>query len=496
MKKNKIARRLICYFSVALLLFSLLVGGSFALLFSRHTTELHRQELQTRAENIAETMYGFLSGSAPATGSGHGQGQGQGHGSESGNGMHGTGFGAYMRFLGDIAMSDVWVVDSDSKTITPGSDHMQIEYGELPADGEAVIDEALQGRVSFSESFSSLLGQRMVSVGVPIWNGTDAPIGAVLLHSPIQGISDSVWDGLKTLLWSTLLALLLAVPAAVLLSLRFTRPLNRMKATAGQLAQGQFDAKNKIRQNDEIGELAATMDVLADRLGETERERRRLDDTRRDFFSNISHELRTPVTVLRGSLEALCDGVVSDAEQVADYHSQMLGETMHLQRLVNDLLELSRLQNADFKIEAAPLELHQLLDDVARGMRRVAEPKGVRIETSSDSREFPFTGDYGRLRQMLVVVTDNAVKFSPPGAAVTLSLHEQDGRPAISISDCGPGIAPDEIPQIFERFHKGGTENRTGTGLGLPIARQIAVRHGISIKVESKPGNTVFTFFF
>ncbi len=492
-KHSKIALRLILYFSAALLLFSTIVGGAFALLSARQTMEIHRQSLQARAESIAKTMYGFLSGTAQPM---NGGGQGSHHQSGS---MHGTGYGAYMRFLNDLAMADVWVVDSDSKTITPGSEHHMetIVYGELPPDGEEVIDQALQGEICFSESFSGVLGERTLSVGVPIRKDPESrPLGAVLLHTPVQTISNAIWDGLYPLLISVLAALALAVPAAILLSLKFTRPLNRMKDTATRIAEGDFSAKNGLNQKDEIGDLAAAMDVMADRLAAVSQESHRLEQMRQDFISNISHELRTPVTVLRGSLEAIADGVVTDPAQVEEYQRQMLAESKHLERLVNDLLELSRLQNADFKIEKAPLELRQLLEDAARSMRRVAEPKGVSLKTSCPQEPVPFVGDYGRLRQMLVTVLDNAVKFSPENGTVTLTLALQEGRPVISVADQGPGIPPEQLSQIFQRFHSGGRDNPSGTGLGLPIAQQIARRHGVEIQVESRPGRTEFQFLF
>ncbi len=494
MKLSKIARRLICYFSAALLLFALIAGAAFSALSARRTMEQHRQDLQTRAETVADTMYGFLSGTAQSVGGG----SGHGHGNEGS--YHGTGFGAYMRYLNELAMADVWVVDSNSKTITPGSDHhtAPLVYGELPPDGEAVIDRALEGETAFSESFGSVLGEPTLSVGVPIRKDeTSQPLGAVLLHTPVSGISEAVRDSLFTMLFSLLPALLLAIPAGILLSLKFTRPLDRMKDTAARLAEGDLTAKNHIPRDDEIGELAQAMDRMADKLREAALERERLEQTRRDFISNISHELRTPVTVLRGSLEALSDGVVADPDQVREYQGQMLAESKHLQRLVNDLLELSRLENPDFQIEKAPLELRQLVEDVARSMRQVAKPKDVKLETDLENREFAAVGDYGRLRQMLVVVADNAVKFSPAGGTVTLALRQENGRPLLSVTDRGPGIPPEQLPQIFERFHtSGGEKNPTGTGLGLPIARQIARRHGVELAVSSRPGETVFSFRF
>lgn len=496
MKLSKIARRLILYFSVALVLFSLIVGGAFTLLSARRTMDMHRKELQTKAENVASSMYGFLSGTAPAMGNGAGS-----HKSEhSGNSLHGTGYGAYMRFLDQLVMADVWVVDSDSMTITPSSEHHMdvIEYGELPPDGEEVIDRALLGETAFSEGFSGFWEQPTLTVGVPIRKDADSePLGAVLLHTPVSGISDAVLDSLNTMLLSLLPALLLSILAGILLSLRFTRPLSRMQDTAARLAEGDLNARNRVYQNDEIGQLARSMDSMADRLEAASREREQQEQARLDFFSNISHELRTPVTVLRGSLEALVDGVITEPEQVGEYQRQMLAESKNLQRLVDDLLELSRLENADFQIEKGPVDLRQLAEDAARSMRRVAEPKGVRLETEMEAGEFAVLGDYGRLRQMLITVMDNAVKFSPEGEAVRLCLKNGEEGCEISVTDHGPGIAPELLPQIFQRFRRAeGGANPSGTGLGLPIARQIASRHGVKIDVFSRPGHTEFRFLF
>jgi len=189
------------------------------------------------------------------------------------------------------------------------------------------------------------------------------------------------------------------------------------------------------------------------------------------------------VTVLRGSLEALCDGVVARPEQVDEYHRQMLGETLALQRLVNDLMDLSRLQNADFPIERAPLSLNEVLGDALRGAGQLAREKKIRLARVFPDEAVELNGDYGRLRQMFLIILDNAVKFSPEGSAVTVTLTQN----AVSIRDEGRGIAPEELPLIFDRFHKARTEdNRQGSGLGLAIARQIAQRHGMRVTVQSE----------
>lgn len=483
MKKNKIAARLTLYFTISLLLFSILVGGVFAWMFGRYSTELHRNELEQRATRIANALAGFSQDNRVVLGSGHG---------------HGGGSGAYLSFLDDIAMADVWVVDRQSNQVTSNHHGGEVmSYRELPEGAEQVIERVLTGDVAFSESFSDLLEQPSLTVGAPITSPQGLVIGAALLHSPIDGQEAARKNQVRIMALSIVFAMLLSIPVARWLSLRFTGPLSRMTKNALRLAEGDYTAHNQINQRDEIGELAANMDILADRLEEARRERDDMEQARREFFSNVSHELRTPVTVMRGSLEALCDGVVCSPEQVEEYHRQMLSESMHMQRLVNDLLELSRLQSPDFQMELSRVNLLDVVEDVSRSMRRVADQKQVSILLEELPEGASIRGDYSRIRQMLMAVVDNAVKFSPSGGTVRLRGWRQQEEFRLSVTDHGDGIPPEELPKLFERFHKGQPEhNRQGTGLGLAIAREIASRHGVTISAESQPGETTFTIAF
>ncbi len=219
---------------------------------------------------------------------------------------------------------------------------------------------------------------------------------------------------------------------------------------------------------------------------------------RRDFITTVSHELRTPVTVLRGSLEALYDGVVSEPGQIRAYHSQMLTESIHLERIVNDLLELSRLQNPDFQITKAPINLPDVLDDAIRSIRPIAKSKTLAIQYERNISQIPFSGDYGRLRQMFLVVLDNAVKFSAENSSVEVTVTRAGDFWQVAVCDHGPGIATTDLIHIFDRFYKRSDDvNQSGTGLGLSIAKEIADRHGVGIRVESEPRvKTCFMFLF
>ncbi|MDO5148862.1 MAG: sensor histidine kinase [Oscillospiraceae bacterium] len=218
----------------------------------------------------------------------------------------------------------------------------------------------------------------------------------------------------------------------------------------------------------------------------------------RDFISNVAHELRTPVAVLRGSLEALCDGVIYEKEQVDQYHRQMLSESIYLQRLVTDLLEFSRLNSSSFEIIREPVNLSDVVCDVCRSISRIAAQKDIAIIRESDNSVYIVNGDYARLRQMLIVILDNAVKFTPEGGTVTVNQQRDGDKFKITVSDTGCGIAEDDLEDIFCRFHRLMSDsNRNGSGLGLPIAREIALRHDAKIDVKSKTGEgTSFIFTF
>lgn len=474
--KNRIALKLTLYFTITLLLFTFIIGGVFITLFKSHTVELYKDDLEQRAVAIASSLSEYMGDMGPSM-------------------MNRMGsFNSYLQHLDEIAMTDVWIFDQDHELFMIGhkSDKNYI-YADLPEDIGKVVDDVFKGEVTFSQGFSSLLDAPTLTVGAPILSEGKV-IGALLLHSPIGGMDQAVGQGVNILLISVLFALAISFILSILLAYTFSKPLNQMKRAAMQLAGGDYTAKTAVIRKDEIGDLANAIDVLSERLYFSSQESERLDQLRRDFVANVSHELRTPVTVIRGSLEALIDGVVTDKEQVTNYNRQMLNESIFLQRLVDDLLDLSRLQNADFQINLDELNLVDVVSDVVRSGRQLAQTKEVKIDFIQNQEILKYTGDYGRLRQMLLIILDNAVKFSQEAGTVTVSI--KDGE--IEIIDRGKGIEAQDLPYIFDRFYKVKSEdNINGTGLGLAIAKQIADRHHIKVSVSSVPfERTVFRFLF
>lgn len=485
--KNKIALKLIVYFSVALIVFSIIIGGIFMSLFKNNAIKTHKRDLENRSLVIADTISQLMDGSGLNFGHGMGRQGGMGMGMQGG-------LGIYLQNLDNIAMADAWVFDENLNLLVTGSmSHMHYDYSDLPQDADIVVKNVFTGETTFSQGFSRLLETPTLTLGRPIMSKGQI-VGALLIHSPVEGMNDAIDEGFRILLISIFTALILSTFLSVALALTFTRPLNKMKNTAALLTEGDYKVKTGIKQNDEIGELAKTMDILSQRLNELEEERKRLQKHRQDFITNISHELRTPVTVIRGSLEALSDGVISEPNQVKEYHKQMLNESKSLERLVNDLLDLSRLQNTDFKIEMEEVNICDVLRDSVRSASNLARQKNISVEYNLDRDVFLTMGDYGRLRQMFLIVIDNAIKFSRDNSSIYIGLENN----RIIINDQGIGISKDDLPNIFERYYSvKSDENKTGTGLGLTIAKQIAIRHKINLFAESKENvGTSFIFEF
>ena len=233
-------------------------------------------------------------------------------------------------------------------------------------------------------------------------------------------------------------------------------------------------------------------------LLKAEQAQQELDAMRQSFFSNISHELRTPISVLKGSLEVLVDDLISDPEERKAYLRQMLADTNHMERLVNDLLELSRLRDVHFKIECVQVNLIDILQETVRFLRPPVAAKSIPLSLTGDLAPFPVMGDYARLRQLFTILLDNAIRYSPDGSPVEVRLTQCGNTCTVIVRDHGVGIPPEDPPHIFDCFYRQhAVGHPNGTGLGLSIVREIALRHHVDMTCDSVPGaGTRFTLTF
>ena len=220
----------------------------------------------------------------------------------------------------------------------------------------------------------------------------------------------------------------------------------------------------------------------------------RLEQTRRDYVANVSHELRTPISSIRSLADALNDGLVKREEDKSRYYGYILRESMRLSRLINDLLELSRLQSGGVALERRAFKLHPLLLEMAERFEAAAEDSGLRFAVELPAEEPTVFSNEDRVEQVLVALLDNAVKYAADDGLVTLTVKREDGVFIISVCNTG-GIAQEHLPHLFERFYKADTAHaEQGTGLGLAIAREIVMLLGERIWAENSCGEACFRF--
>ncbi len=388
-----------------------------------------------------------------------------------------------------LTQADLWIVDRNHALATHQNDTLAfIDNALLPFSSEKVLSHVFLGKTYDDSVLDKQSGQRFLTVGTPVTNRSGEIIGAVLLYAPLRENLEGVKDGNTLILIGSLLtSLFLCGWLGVYLSYRFNIPIVELKKTALALAGGNYKIRTDVSRGDELGQLARVMDQLAVRLDEAKAEQEHADKNRRTFLSNISHELKTPVTVLRASLESLCDSIVVKPQDVARFHSQMLTESKQLERLILDLLDLTKLQNHEFNLSKDNVSLSELLGDVLISAKTLAAAGQVQIVCEEPAKDWSVHGDYGRLRQLVMILLDNAIKYSYEQGRVQLILHQD--RPVIEVRDEGQGIDESVLPNIFERYYRGeGTHRLDGTGLGLSIAAEIARAHNATIEVESRPG--------
>ncbi len=282
------------------------------------------------------------------------------------------------------------------------------------------------------------------------------------------------------LLWSGLVALALAFVGGFAAASVFARRIRRLERAAERISGGDFAQPVVDHGRDEVGELAAAFDRMRQRLA-------RLDDARREFIANASHELRTPIFSLGGFVELLRDEDLDDSTR-QEFLETMTEQVERLSKLATDLLDLSRLDAGPMRLEVEPVELAAVAEDLGEEFAAVARRLGHPLETALEDGGIAL-GDHERVLQIGRALVDNALLHTPPGTPVRIVAQ----RAELSVEDAGPGIPAAEQERVFARFSRLEGSRASGTGLGLAIARELAERMGGGVELDSRPGRTVFT---
>jgi signal transduction histidine kinase len=302
-------------------------------------------------------------------------------------------------------------------------------------------------------------------------------IGALVLAKPRTSLSSSALAQADRLLPSLALAVVIALLLAVFLGRRITRPVRDLTDASERVARGDYDVVLNAKGGDELGLLARRFEEMAARLKES-------SQTERNFLMRISHELRTPLTAIQGHVQALADEIIDDPDERAASLEVVLSETDRLQRLIGDLLDLAKLEARRFSLNREQVDVEALATLAVQGRREVARASDVQLGFRSFG-PLVVDGDGDRILQIVANLLDNALRWTPPGGVVELSVAREASRARIAVADSGPGVPDGQREAIFRPFV---SHDDTGTGLGLSVASELAVAMGGRLAVEDRPG--------
>jgi two-component system, NtrC family, sensor kinase len=343
----------------------------------------------------------------------------------------------------------------------------------------------------------------------------------------VEEPTSEAYAPLRAAVWRTALLLvaflLLAVGTSALLARRLVRPIESIQTAAAKIGGGAFDQRIEMSSNDELGALSEEFNLMAARLQESyagleqkveERTRelatalRKLDEKSREleaasrhkseFLANMSHELRTPLNAIIGFSQVLRERLFGEVnEKQAEYLDDILSSASHLLALINDILDLAKVESGQVELDVAPFSLEEALESGVVMVRERATSGEVRVALAPVTDVDLVAGDERRVRQVIFNLLSNAVKFTPAGGEVDVRARRVDGEVRISVADTGPGIAREDQRRIFEEFQQTetGVEQREGTGLGLALSKRLVELHGGRIWVESELGKgSTFVF--
>jgi signal transduction histidine kinase len=316
-------------------------------------------------------------------------------------------------------------------------------------------------------------------------------VGTLIVYSGLGELTPSQKDFLRQVNTLMLIAGGVAVLGVLVVgslqARRIVKPVRALAAAAHRVADGDLSQRIPVTSDDELGEMAAAFNTMAAEL-------ERQHELRHRAMADVAHELRTPLSVLQVQLESIEDNLIEPSPEVI---AGLRNDLVHLSRLVEDLRVLTLADAGELHVEAEPVEMGGLVCDVVERMQAAAQTKGVVLDTSLPNVDLMVVGDAQRLTQVLLNLLSNALQHTPSDGQVIVSARRVEGKVCVTIQDTGEGIAPDDLPHVFERFYRADrarSRDTGGSGLGLSIAKSLVEAQGGTITVESQVGQgSVFT---
>ena len=346
------------------------------------------------------------------------------------------------------------------------------------------------GVIQTTGYFVNTFDTPVMTIGRPLII-SDQIQGAIFMHQKLIHITETIDLIYKNVLISAVAAVLAGVFMVALMSRRFTKPLTEMNEAARGYAKGDFSAHVKVSGDDEIGELAASLNTMADELSN-------LETMRSSFVANVSHELRAPISSIRGFAQVLLDGNTATPQETKEYLNIILDESMRMTTLISDLLDLSKIESGEFPIHKTMFDINDMLRRTLFKFESRIDDKSMEVELDMPDGYLVVEADVDRIEQVVTNLVDNAIKYCDNGGTISVSVRKAEEYVYVTVRDDGAGIPEEDLPHIFERFYKvekAHTPGTEGTGLGLSIAKKIMDQHECELTCRSKlHKGTAFTF--
>lgn len=353
-----------------------------------------------------------------------------------------------------------------------------IDYESLISGKER--EELLKGKPVQKVGYEERFDRNIMAVVIPLLDDGRLE-GIIYLYVPLAKISEITRDFAYLWLIAAFLFLVIAIFSGTVLVRKLTKPLQEMKAAALRVSEGDYSIKIDNPSSDEIGELANAFNTMSTSI-------QREDERKKEFLANVSHELRTPISYVKGYSEALLSGIAKKADH--DRYVQLIHrEASRMERLVGDLLDLSRLDSEEYHLEKMPFPLAQLIEDTLQKYTPKLIEKNVNLHYELHP-DIIINGDAGRIEQVIQNIIDNSIRYTDNGE-IYIKLFKIKSGCLLEIHDTGIGIPADDIEKIKQRFYrvnKGRTRKDGGTGLGLAIVEKLINLHGGKLSISSKLG--------
>lgn len=349
------------------------------------------------------------------------------------------------------------------------------------------LEQLYSGKVVVHRGTNEFFNTDVLSVAIPI-TATNAESKAVIIHAPLKPFADELYQLQRIIIYTAVGGIILATLLSLFFSQMLSKPLVKMNKIALEMANGNYTNRVDIQSNDEIGLLASSLNRLSSQLQEKIRQLEAQEQIRREFVTNVAHEIKTPLTIMQGFTETMVDGLVKDEQERNSYLHHILDEITRLKRLVDDVLNLKRMEEGHFDFDKEPCDFNHIIEKVVHKFSQLIEERRIHFKVTVEKELPKVTCNSDRMEQVLINLMDNAIRHTPEGGTITLDVKKGAHQLHIQVSDTGAGIPSDDLPMIWERFYKADksrTRGKGGTGLGLAIVKKIIEAHGGEIKVQS-----------